>query len=522
MNESKSKKLEKGFVYLVGAGPGDPGLITVKGKLALDNCDAVIYDNLVPSELIVALPAHIERHYVGKKSGRQCCSQNEINKLMIKLAEEHNSIVRLKGSDPLIFGRGGEEAKFLRQHDIDFEIIPGVTAGVAVPAYSGIPCTDRQLASFVMFVTGHKAREKKASTVPWEWIGKAKGGTIVIYMGVGEIENIVGTLIKSGMSPDTPAAIIERGTFPTQKYVASKLSELPSAVKEKGIKPPSLFIIGEVVTLQPWLEWFKGKPLMGTRVMVTRAAAPAQKIYEYLREQGAEVLPYPTIEVEEYLDPKGWNAYDKIKSKNRWLIFTSETGVRFFMKQFLEQSGDIRRLGDYKIAAIGTSTAADLQKFGLMADFIPKKATSIALGKEMKEKVDLKKAEIVRVRGVLAADSIEKALTKAGANVIPLTVYNTYYPEWSGGLKEKLFEYPPDVIIFSSGSTVNGLYENLEKEEVKSLISNAEIYSIGPATSKILKEAGIKVSEEADPHNMTALINQMVKNITENKDGRSQ
>ncbi|MCP4703735.1 MAG: uroporphyrinogen-III C-methyltransferase [candidate division Zixibacteria bacterium] len=517
-----SNNTGNGFVYLVGAGPGDPGLITVKGSLALNSCDAVIYDNLVTSELIVTLPQHIERHYVGKKSGRQCCSQDEINDLMIKLAGENKSVVRLKGSDPLIFGRGGEEAKFLREHNIDFEIIPGVTAGVAVPAYSGIPCTDRHLASFVMFVTGHKARDKKYSTVPWEWIGKAKGGTIVIYMGVGEIKNIVETLTKSGMAPDTPAAIVERGTFPTQKFVTSNLSDLPSAVKEKGIKPPALFIIGEVVTLQPWLEWFKGKPLIGTRVMVTRAASPAQKIYEELREFGAEVLPYPTIEVEEYLDPKGWNSFDKVKSENRWLIFTSETGVRYFMKQFLEQSGDIRRLGNYKIAAIGKATAINLQKFGLSADFIPNKSTAAALGKEMRENVDLKNSEIIRVRGVLAADSIEKVLSKAGANVIPLTVYNTFYPEWSGGLKEKLFEYPPDVIIFSSGSTVNGLYENLAKKEVESLIKNAEIYSIGPSTSKILEKAGIKVSAEADPHNMTALINQMVENISENKDGRSE
>jgi len=256
--------------------------------------------------------------------------------------------------------------------------------------------------------------------------------------------------------------------------------------------------------------------------MVTRAATPAQKIYENLRELGAEVLPYPTIEVEEYVDPKGWNSFDKIKSDNKWLIFTSETGVRFFMKQFLEQSGDIRRLGNYKIAAIGKATAGDLQKFGLKADFIPKKSTAVALGQEMKEKIDLENSIIVRVRGVLAADSIEKALAGAGANVIPLTVYNTYFPEWSGGLKEKLFEYLPDVIIFSSGSTVKGLFENLSKDEVKTLISNTEIYSIGPSTSKILEEADIKVTVEANPHNMTALINQLVKNISQNKNGRSK
>lgn len=265
----------------------------------------------------------------------------------------------------------------------------------------------------------------------------------------------------------------------------------------------------------------KNLPLSGIKVMVTRAAASAQKIYERLKKLGAEVLPYPTIEVEEYLDPAGWNSFDKIKSDNKWLIFTSENGVQFFMKQFLEQHGDLKTLSDYKIAVIGKSTASDLQEFELKADFVPKESTVISMGLEMKNSIELGDSEIVRVRGVLAADSIEKTLTDDGTNVIPLTVYTTHFPKWPDKLKKELFENLPDVIIFSSGSTVAGLIENLNNKEVKTLISKTKVYSIGPSTSKVLKKADINVTVEADPHNMTALINQLVKNVSQNIDGRS-
>jgi len=517
-----SNGAKKGYVYLIGAGPGDPGLITVKGNLILGNCDAVIYDNLVPDELVATIPPEVEKHYVGKKAGKPCCSQDEINQLMIRLASTGKKVARLKGSDPLIFGRGGEEAKYLKENSIPYEIIPGVTSGIAAPAYCGIPCTDRNLASFVLFVTGHKAKEKKLSTVPWEWVAKAKGGTIVIYMGVGEIEKIVGQLTKNGMPAETPAAVIERGTFPTQKYVSSALQQLPETVREKNIKPPALFIIGEVVSLQPWLEWFRDKPLLGIRLMVTRAAAQAQELYENLRELGAEIQPYPTIGIKEHFEPSGWESFRDIQSENKWLIFTSETGVRHFMKQFSEQIGDIRKLNGFKIAAIGKGTSRDLKRYGLIADFIPKTSTAVDFGKEMTENITLHDATVVRVRGTLAGETIENSARKAGAEVLPMTVYETYYPKWPDGFTERLFEYLPDGIIFSSSSTVKGLSKNLTEEEVGRLTENADIFSIGPSTSKTLRKFNLNTTLEASPHNLTALTEQIVQYYQTKKTGRSK
>ena len=513
----------KGVVYLIGAGPGDPGLITVKGLSILNRCDAVVYDNLIPSELIVTLPSNVEKYYVGKKAGDHFRTQDEINQLMVELAGEGKIVARLKGSDPLIFGRGGEEARYLREHNIDFEIVPGVTSGIAAPAYCGIPCTDRELASFVLFVTGHKAMDKEVSSVPWEWVANAKGGTIVIYMGVSEFEKIAAKLIESGMPSSTPAAVIERGTFPSQRCLTSTLSDLPVKIKEQNISPPALFILGEVIKLQPWLDWFRNRPLLGIRVMVTRASEQAGKFYEDLRGLGAEVLPYPSIAIEENIDNAAWDIFKDIKTdKNNWLVFTSENGVRYFMKQFLERFGDMRKLSCFSIAVIGEGTSRELGKHSLMADFIPENATVNELADEMKEKLDLSDATIIRIRGTMSNNIIENLIGGMGAEIIPLTVYSTYYPKWAGGLKEKLFDYPPNAIVFTSGSTVEGLSENLSSDEIKSIVLNADIFSIGPSTTAVLNDAGINVSAEAKPHNLKALADLLIDFYKAKQTGRTK
>ncbi len=501
----------KGRVYLIGAGPGDPDLISVKGYERLQSCDAVVYDNLIPSELIVSLPRNIEKYYVGKKAGNHALPQDDINSLMGKLAKEGKIVVRLKGGDPFVFGRGGEEARYLKEHDIDFEIIPGIPAAVAASACSGIPATDREHASFVVYATGHKAKDKTTSDVPWEWIASAKKGTIVIYMGVIEIENIVSRLIQSGMSPDTPAAIVERGATPTQRIFTSSLRDLVKKVNEENIKPPALFIIGKVVSLRPYLQWFENKPLFGKRVMVTRPADQAQEMYKSLRELGAEVLTYPTIATEEYHDSEGWIAYKKADNNNRWLIFTSENGIRYFFEQFRKQIGDIRNLGGFKIAAIGYGTKRALDKMHLKPDFVPSKATTADLAREFTSKVQLKNATVIRVRGNLADDSVENILHESGANVIPLQVYKTFHPDWPEGLKEKLFEYPPDIITFTSGSTAYGLKTMLSENEIKILTDGAIIVSIGPATNKIIKSLGMQVDCEATEHNVPGVIDAIRK-----------
>jgi len=509
------RKDGKGMVFLIGAGPGDPGLITVKGKRHLKQCDAVIYDNLLAPELIVAIPPKTEKYYVGKRAGVHPVPQEQINELMLKLAREGKCVARLKGSDPLIFGRGGEEARFLKAHGIPFEIVTGVTSGIAGPSYAGIPCTHREKASFVMFVTGHKASEKLKGSVPWEWVAEAKGGTIVIYMGVGEIANITEKLIDNGMPADTPAAIIERGTFPSQRVIVATLRELPEKVAREGIKPPALFVLGEVCTLQSELEWFMDKPLLGLRIMVTRPADQSEDLYFELRQLGAEPMPFPTIATEPVHDEPGWEAIKDCLDKDAWLVFTSENCVRYFFDQFVQRFGDIRYFSRFKIAAIGTGTSRALMNYHIEPDFVPSRATVEVLSEEMKNKVRLDGAHIVRVRGNLANDYMEKALPPHGATVIPLTVYRTFHPEWPDGLKEKLFDTPPHAILFTSASTVKGLSHNLTEDEIKKITSGAEIFSLGPMVSETLTKHGFKITAQADPHDLpgmvTALLNHYQK-----------
>ncbi|MCP4580483.1 MAG: uroporphyrinogen-III C-methyltransferase [candidate division Zixibacteria bacterium] len=514
------KTVNKGIVYLIGAGPGDPELITVRGKQLLQRCEAVIYDNLVPRELIITLPSRTGKYYVGKKAGKHTMPQKSINELMVKLAGEGKDVARLKGGDPYIFGRGGEEALYLNEHDIEFEIVPGVTAGVAGPAYAGIPSTDRAKASYVVFATGHKAKEKDTTSVPWDWLAKSKNGTIVIYMGVSEFVGIVKTLIENGMSPDTPAAVIERGTFPSQRVIKSSLEKLPKRIEDANIRPPALFVIGDVVNLQERLTWLENRPLLGKRVMVCRPADQAQAMYQNLRLLGAEVLPYPTIATETQIDDDAWEAFSKIDTQSpadNWLVFTSENGIRYFIEQFVSLIGDIRYLGNFKIAAVGFGTARALKKYSLKADFIPTKATTGFLAREMVESINLEGATVVRVRGNLADDGVENILSEVKANVIPMLTYRTFCPRWPDGFKENLFEYPPDVVIFTSGSSVDGLFEILNQTEIDILMAKSIAVSIGPMTSKIIESRDITVAVEATEHSVPGIIDELLDHFKGDK-----
>ncbi len=511
-----------GTVYLIGAGPGDPGLITVKGMELLRTCEAVVYDNLIPDELVITLSEHIEKHYVGKKADKHALPQDDINALLENLAKDGKNVARLKGSDPLIFGRGSEEAKYLRTKGVKFEIVPGVTAGIAVPAYSGIPCTDRNCASSVTFVTGHKAKNKDVSSVAWESIAKTKNGTVVIYMGVGEVDSITSNLLDLGMTPDTPSAVIEHGTVPSQRTFTCNLRELPATVKDNDVRPPALLVIGEVVNLHKDLNWFGSGPLFGKRIMVTRPADQAHEIYFDLRQLGAEVLPYPTITTLENFDDEGWNKFDKIKSDNKWLILTSENGVRYFFNQLIERTGDVRALAEFKIGAVGFGTARALEQVHLKADFIPTKATTKSFAEELTKVENFEGSAVIRVRGNLADDRIEKILTEGGAEVVPVTTYNTVRPIWPDGFRDKLFERPPHIIIFTSGSTAMGLFDLLSKKEVDELIKDKLIVSIGPSTTKMIEELGIPVSLEAEEHSVPGIIKQIVKYYSQNKGAENE
>ncbi len=487
----------RGTVYLVGAGPGDPDLITVKAKYLLEQCDVVVYDSLISYELVTTLRAGVERWYVGKKSGRHSLPQQDINELLVKLALQGKRVVRLKGGDPFVFGRGGEEAKHLAEHGIPYEVVPGIASGMAAPAFAGIPCTDRKEASYVMFVTGHKAVGKATSGVPWDWVAGAKNGTVIIYMGVSEIDSIVKRLLEGGMPPDRPAAAVERGTFPTQRVITTTLSELPEKVAQSGIRPPTVFVIGEIVNLQKKLEWFRRRPLAGVRVMVTQPADQSVTLYRDLRECGAEVLAYPTISTVEDFRADEWDALKNIAAGDPWLLFTSENGVRYFLERWFSAVGDLRGLQAYKIAAVGAKTTLALRSRGIVPDFVPTRPTTAALVEQIAERVQLSRGLFVRVRGNTSDDYLERSLERNGSEVLPLGVYRTIFTKWPAEAKEDLLSYPPDAIIFTSGSAVGGFAANLEGRELEHLTAGAIVLSIGPWTSKIIRAHGMAVALES-------------------------
>ncbi len=402
----------------------------------------------------------------------------------------------------------------MRRQGIDFEVIPGITAGTAVPAYAGIPITDRRYSSYAVLATGHKSKTKEKSDVPWEWLAKMEGGTLVIYMGVGELEPLSRLLIENGLASDTPSAIIERGTESTQRIVSAPLSQLAGKAAEAEIDSPALIVIGKVVDLRAKLAWFEKVPLFGVRVMVTRPVDLAIPLYRKLRELGAEVLPCPTIAATEHIDEEAWGKVtalleNRSEKPERWLAFTSRIGVRYFLEQFKRRL-DIRLLAGLRIAAIGEGTAGDLRRAGLIPDFIPDKATVADLAEQLPRKFDLRGTMVIRVKGNLSEPVLENACAKAGATVIPLPTYTVSFPRWPDGIKEKLLDRPPQAIIFTSSSTVDGLFELLNKAEIESISQNAKIFSLGPSTAQRLRQRGLPVDRQCESFSIDALIDELL------------
>ena len=510
--KSNAITVKTGRVFITGAGPGNPGLITEKAKSALNKCDAVVYDHLVSLELIVPLQKRVERIYAGKSATRHTMKQEEINRLLVKLAQEGKTVVRLKGGDPYIFGRGGEEALHLRENGIPFEIIPGVTAGVAVPAYAGIPVTHRGKSAFAVFITAHEAAEKQGSEIPWDLLAGSQKGTIVGYMGVKTLPDTVFRLLKGGMHPDTPTAVIERGTTGRQVTVTGTLENIAGKVKEAGVKPPALVIIGETAALQHSIGEAEDLPLKGKTIMITRPGDQAQEMYRDLRELGAEILPLPSIATEASADFKGWEKFWDIIGG--WLLFTSENGVRYFFEQYFTAGFDLRSLSKFQIAAVGSGTEKALSKIGIIADFLPRKFTVRDLAEEMTMQFDFAGVDVVRVRGNLADDTAERILRGAGAKVLPLAVYRTYTPAWDAGMFTAFREAEIDAVTFTSGSTVKRLKEILGEEEFAGFMEKTPTISIGPMTSQTIEELGGTVAAEAKVYSIEGVTEALVGCLT--------
>ncbi len=497
-------------VYLVGAGPGDPGLITVKGKDCIAAADVVIYDYLAAPALLSHARPDAQLIYVGKKGGDHTLSQDKINALLIEKAKEKKIVCRLKGGDPFVFGRGGEEIEALIQAKLDFEVVPGVTSAIAGPAYAGIPLTHRRLASSVTFVTGHEDPEKETSAINWQALA-ALGGTLVFFMGVKNLPHITDQLIHFGLNPKTPAALVRWGTTPCQQTVVGTLDTIVSAASSAAVKPPALLVVGQVVLLRDAMKWFENRPLFGKTIVVTRARAQASDMVAQLADLGAACVECPVIRVVPADDYGPLDAAISRIPEYHWVVFTSVNGVDYFFNRLFECKKDARWLGHLQTAVIGPATAARLKHYGIHADVMPEsfRAESIV---EAFECHDVRGKKILLPRAKEARPILPEELAKMGAEVHEIAAYQTIQdPEQGSALVDKLRAGEIDMITFTSSSTVTHFKSLLPVDHWKDLIKNVRIAVIGPVTAETARKNGFDVDICADEYTIGGLCAAILK-----------
>jgi len=502
-----------GKVYLVGAGPGDPSLITVRGVECLRRADVVIYDHLANPDLLRYAPPDAERLYVGKRGGAHTVPQEEIGTLMVRRAQEGKVVVRLKGGDPYLFGRGGEEAEALAAAGLPFEMVPGVTSAFSVPAYAGIPVTHRAYSSSVAVVTGHEDPTKTASSIRWDKLATAVD-TLVFLMGVGNLPFIVERLIESGRDPATPAAAISWGTTPRQRTVVGELASIARRVREEGIKPPAVLVVGEVVRLRESIEWFERRPLFGRRIVVTRAREQAGKFSSLLREHGAEVTEVPTIRI---VPPESWAEVDRAieeLASYRWIIFTSVNGVAAFMNRLRERGRDVRDLKGIRACAIGPATAEELERFGIVPDLVPTDYRAEGLAEALRGE-EVRGARVLLPRAERARDVLPSVLEERGAELTVAPVYRTVTPDEDVETLRGIFrERSVDMITFTSSSTVTGFAEIFSGEPPAGVLEGVAVACIGPITAQTAEELGMTVHVQPESYTVPALAEAIVRHYT--------
>ena len=502
-------KQPKGMVYLVGAGPGDPGLITVKGLECIRTADVIIYDFLAPPALLRHVGEDAEMIYVGKKGGDHTLSQDGINNLLIEKARQHRIVTRLKGGDPFIFGRGGEEAEVLIGANIPFEIVPGVTSAIAAPAYAGIPLTHRQYTSTVAFVTGHEDPTKEDSSIDWKSLAGGIG-TVVFLMGVKNLPKIVRQLVDNGRPADTPAAVVRWGTTARQKTVSGTLADIVERVRAAGLKAPAIVVVGEVVLLRDRMQWFEKRPLLGKRIVVTRARAQASDLVRTLSDLGAQCIEFPTIQV---LPPDDWQPLDEAIEQlaaYNWLIFTSVNGVRQFFGRLFDLGRDVRALHHLKTAVIGPATAAELLARGLKSDIVPENYRAESVVAAFKT-VNIDGSRILLPRAEEARPVLPEELRKMGALVDEVTVYRTAaVTDRTDELIEALRTRQVDLVTFTSSSTVANFKALLPEEQFEELMQSVTVASIGPITSDTARDLGFHVHISAETYTIPGLVEAIV------------
>ncbi len=506
--EGVSRKQGVGKVYLIGAGPGDPGLLTIKALDVLKSCDAVVYDYLANPVFLEYVQEGCETIYVGKKSAQHTLSQEGINQLLVRLGRQGKRVARLKGGDPYVFGRGGEEAQVLREEGIPFEVIPGITSAVAAPAYAGIPLSHRDFTSTIGIVTGHERPDKERSAIDWKGLATSMG-TLVFLMGVKNLRQICHNLIEAGRGPDTPAAVIQWGTTPRQRTVTGTLKTMPGIAEQEGITPPAVLVVGQVVSLRGSLNWFETRPLFGRRVVVTRARAQASEMKRRLEALGAEVVSFPTIRI---VPPRSWEALDaSLENLHSYdgLILTSVNGVESFFERLLGKGRDARSLGGLFVAAIGPKTAERLRDFGIVPDLVPREYRAEGLLSFFPEG---EAKRILFPRAKVAREVLPELLRQRGYQVDVIPVYETIMEDPDPEIKEEIFSGKVDVITFTASSTVRNFVEMMGVPELaQKLPPTVKIASIGPITSKTLKDLGFTVDIESPVYTIDSLIDAIVR-----------
>ena len=492
-------------VALVGAGPGDPGLLTVRGRELLERCDAVVHDALANPALLAHARAGgraVELHDVGKRGGsRESARQEEINALLVRLAKEGKRVVRLKGGDPFVFGRGSEEAAALAAAGIPFEIVPGVTAGIAAPAYAGIPVTHRGVATSVTFVTGSEDPAKEETQVDWGALARA-GGTIVLYMGVRTLPRIAEALAAGGMPADTPAAAVEWGTWPRQRTVVATLATLAEAAAAEGIGAPTITVVGPAVALRETIAWFDRRPLSGRRVLVTRAEAGASALREPLAALGAEVLELPATRIE-MLDAAPLEAALRRLADYDWVALTSVNGVARFWEVLRAVGLDARALAGTRLCAVGRVTADALLEHGLAVDVVPARFVAEGVLEAMRARDDVRGRRVLYVAAEGARDVLPNGLEALGARVEVVAVYRSVRDGRGGELvRAELEAGRVDLVTLTSASSVRGYVESVGASAAR----RAPAASIGPVTSAAAREAGLEVVAEARVSTIAGLV----------------
>ncbi len=485
-------------VYLVGAGPGDPGLLTLKGRQAIERADAILFDHLANESLLRWARPGAERLYVGKKKSDHSHSQDEIAALLIERAREGKTVVRLKGGDPFMIGRGGEEAEALHAAGVDYEVVPGVTAPLGIAAYSGVPLTHRDHSPVVTFVTGHDCQR-----VDWSTVSGSQ--TLVIFMGLTAIHEIVPKLLAAGRDPATPTMAVRWGTRPEQTTVRAPLARFPEVVTASGMRPPATVIIGEVVRLGEKLNWFERLPLFGKRVVVTRAEEQAGEFADKLRALGADAIELPVIEMAPAPDYAPLDAAIERLDEFDWLIFTSVNGVRFFLERLDASPFDLRRLRA-RVCAIGPATKAAVESLHVKVDVAPAKYVAEGLIEAL-ESHDLAGKRVLLPRAAGARDVLPRALAERGASVSAPEAYRAVCPESSAERAREIAANPPDWVTFTSSSTVKNFVALAGPETMRT----ARAASIGPVTSETLRMHGIEPAAEADPYTTDGLIEAILR-----------